>query len=533
MSLSTSTRTGRPKAARAESGMITALSRLSFGVAVIVTASALGHAQVATHAHEPQAATQAPSAATTSSIEHVCPMHADVRQKGPGKCPRCGMSLVVASAQTPVPRASAEQGTTAGLSLEDLERMALANNPTLRQAAANTRAAAGRAHQAGLYPNPTVAAVGEEISGGPIIRGGEFGGGFSQRIVTARKLGLSRRVAQQDQKEVEAEADAQKYKVLNAVRSLYYQALGDQRLVEVRTELAKLARRAVAISSELANVGQADRPDLLAADIEADRIELELVTAENARQRTWRQIAAVVNNPSLRLAPLAGDLDSLPKLDLDQALETIYSESPELRAANVGITRAELALRRANLEKIPDLIVSGGVRYNRELLEQAPGGSLRPVGKEGFFDIGIQIPIFNRNQGNVAAARAELERARLDVDRTKLALRARLAVAYKEYQDASATVERYRSKMIPKAQQAYELYLNNFRQMAAAYPQALVAQRNLFQLQDDYVKALVNAWQRSVEIQGLLLSDDLQLTGPRPSGGAMPMQGQAVEGGND
>jgi len=33
--------------------------------------------------------------------------------------------------------------------------------------------------------------------------------------------------------------------------------------------------------------------------------------------------------------------------------------------------------------------------------------------------------------------------------------------------------------MIPRAQKAYDLYLNNFRQMAAAYLQVLIAQRNL------------------------------------------------------
>lgn len=418
----------------------------------------------------------------------------------------------IALAVTPI--AGAQTDAAQGLTLHDLERMALERNPTIGQARAAVNAAAGRTKQAGLYPNPTVSVVGEEISRGPIIRGGEIGGGFQQRIVTAGKLALSRRVAEQDQKEIEAEADAQKYRVLNAVRLLYYQALGDQRLIEVRTDLSKLARRALGISRELANVGQADRPDLLAADIEAERIELELVTAQTARERTWRQLAAVVNNPGLQAAPLKGDLENPPKLNVEQALEKIFNESPELRAANVDVTRSELALRRAKVEKIPDLLVSGGVRYNRELLEQGvTPGALRPVGKEGFFDIGVEIPIFNRNQGNVAASRAELERSRLAVDRTKLALRSRLAVAFKEYQDALNAVERYRSTMIPKATQAYEIYLNSFRQMAAAYPQALVAQRNLFQLQDDYVKALVNAWQRSIEIQGLLITGGIDFAG--------------------
>ena len=64
--------------------------------------------------------------------------------------------------------------------------------------------------------------------------------------------------------------------------------------------------------------------------------------------------------------------------------------------------------------------------------------------------------------------------------------------------------------MIPRAQKAYDLYLNSFRQMAAAYPQVLIAQRNLFHLQEDYVTALVKTWRNAIEIRGLLLSGGLE-----------------------
>jgi cobalt-zinc-cadmium efflux system outer membrane protein len=423
------------------------------------------------------------------------------------------------------PAAAAPVKPQTGLRLEDLERMALANNPTLKQAEADIAVAAGRAKQAGLYPNPTISAVGEEISRGPIIRGGEIGGGFQQRIVMGGKLGLSRQVGEQERLAAEQMAQAQRQRVLNAVRVLYYQAVGDQRLVQVRGQMAGLAREVVRISGEMGNVGQSDKPDQLFADIEAERLDLGLVTARNGLERTWRQITAVVNNPSLRPTLLEGDLEEVPKLDADQALERIYAESPELRTAQVNIARSELELKRARREPIPDIVVGGGVRYNRELLEFSPGGTLRqPVGPEGFFDIGIQIPIFNRNQGSVAAAKAEAERARLEVDRTKLALRARLATVYREYRDAIATVERYRGRMIPKAQQAYELYLNSFRGMAAAYPQVLISQRNLFQLQEDYVTALVAAWQRAIEIQGLLLTGGVELAMDNSMpGGSSPM----------
>ncbi|HEU0006038.1 MAG TPA: hypothetical protein VFS12_08620 [Terriglobia bacterium] len=96
--------------------------------------------------------------------------------------------------------------------------------------------------------------------------------------------------------------------------------------------------------------------------------------------------------------------------------------------------------------------------------------------------MGVEIPFFNRNQGNVAAARANLGRAKFSECGFLFACEWH---GYKEYQDALITAERYRAQMIPRAQQAYDLYVNNFRRMAAAYPQVLIAQRNLFQLQQD------------------------------------------------
>ena len=424
--------------------------------------------------------------------------------------------------------ASLAQSVTPTLTLGELERMALERNPTIGQAKAAVDAAAGRVKQAGLYPNPVISAIGEEMSYGPIIRGGEIGGGVEQRIVTAGKLGLSRKVAEQSRFEMEEAAKAQRQRVLNAVRSLYYQALGEQYIVQVRTRLVTLAGEAVRISKELVNVGQADQPDQLAADVESKRIDLELIDTRDKQDRTWRQLAAIVNLPDLKRVPLVGDLEAIPRLEIEQALASIYGESPELRAATVDVTRAELELKRARKEKIPDLIVSGGVRYNRELLEQSTSSAIRrPVGPEGFFNIGVEVPLFNRNQGNVAVARAGVEKAKLDVDRTKLALRSRLAEVYRSYRTSMTRADLYKRDMLPKAQKAYELYLNSFRQMAAAYPQVLISQRSLFQLQDDYVNSLINAWQRSVEIQGLLLSGGIEMSAMNPSMEGMQQGGSA------
>jgi outer membrane protein, heavy metal efflux system len=94
----------------------------------------------------------------------------------------------------PVASAPQEKGSAqSGLTLVELEQMALGNNPTLAQAAAEIRAATGRKLQSGLYPNPTVGYQGEQIRGGS-QGGGEQGFFVSQDIVLGGKFGLNRRV---------------------------------------------------------------------------------------------------------------------------------------------------------------------------------------------------------------------------------------------------------------------------------------------------------------------------------------------------
>lgn len=396
-----------------------------------------------------------------------------------------------------------ETNAPEGWTLTQLEQIALQRSPRLRQAQLAIAVASGRQQQAGLWPNPTIGANGEHVS--TVTGGGAIGGFVEQRIVMGRKLGLDRGVAEQDRKMVEQMAEAEKQRVLNDLRMLFYRGLAEERLIEVRTQLSTIAQHAVAISRELANVGQADKPDVLASEIEAHRVELSLINARNAWQRTWREITALLNDAGLDNRGLKGNLEAVPDLDQEKALATIYQESPELRAAEVEVHRQEIALRRAEVEKIPDLKLRGGLRNNNEYSDR-PAALPRRVGVEGIFDIGVEIPIFNRNQGNVTAARAELERSHAGVERTRADLRRRLAQAFDGYLDARAAVGRYRNDMLPKAKQAYELYLNSFRQMAAAYPQVLIAQRNYFQVQEDYVTALNQAWERSIEIQGLLLN---------------------------
>ena len=93
-----------------------------------------------------------------------------------------------------------EEAQRPPMRLKDFEDLAMANNPTLKQANDLVRRSAAQARQAGLYPNPTVGYEGSEIRGGS-FGGGEEGAFIQQTIVLGGKLGLRRRVFEQQQHE--------------------------------------------------------------------------------------------------------------------------------------------------------------------------------------------------------------------------------------------------------------------------------------------------------------------------------------------
>jgi len=392
------------------------------------------------------------------------------------------------------------------ITLEELQQMALQDNPTFAQSAANIQAAEGRKKQSGLYPNPTVGYQGEQIRGGS-FHGGEQGFFVQQDIVLGGKLGLNRKIFDQELKQAETEAEEQKLRVVTNVRMVYIQALAAQQTLELRQNLGKLADDAVETSHQLANVGQADAPDVLESEVEAQQAQLAVTMAEQNQQRVWKALAAVVGNARLPLMKLEGKLEDTPPVNADELVEKIVNESPAVRIAEISVKRAEAALAREKRETIPDLQLRGGMQQNGELLSQPSG---RPVGLQGFADVGVRIPIFNRNQGNIATAKADAERAKREVERVKLVMRERAATVVQNYTFSQSAVDRYKNQMIPRAQKAYELYTKKYQNMAAAYPQVLISQRTLMQLEVSYVNALESFATSSLSLQSYLLTDGLE-----------------------
>jgi len=416
------------------------------------------------------------------------------------------MDMPALTAEYPRMGRAQERALGALVTLEQVQKIAADSNPTLRQAEAEIRATKARQQQAGLYPNPTVGYTGDEIRGGS-VGGGKQGFFLQQAVVTGGKLALSREVFGKEVKLAEIEAEEQKIRVQSAVKMAFLRVLAAQELLETRRDLAKIAQDAAETQRRLMNTGQADESEVQEAEVEAQRVRMAARMQENTLREEWRSLAAVIGQPELPLATVAGNLETdWPELNEDQAVETIAKESPAVRIADAAESRAQSVLARAKREPVPDVLIRGGLEYNNETLGSVPWAK----GWEGIAELAVQIPLFNRNQGNTAAARADIDRAGQEKTRIALTLRERAASAVDQYANARLMAVEYRDEMLPRAKRAYSLMVNKYGQMLASYPRVLDTQRKLYELQVEYISALESVWTNGIALQGFLLTDGLE-----------------------
>jgi outer membrane protein, heavy metal efflux system len=329
----------------------------------------------------------------------------------------------------------------------------------------------------------------------------------SSELHPAQNTGCNRKIFAQEVQQAKAESDEQQLRVTNAIKIQYYQALAAQEMVDMRKELSRISSETAKYSRQLFNIGQQNESEVLQAEVEAQEADLAVVSAEHMRRRAMTSLAAVVGNASVREATLGGSLEeNLPELNEQQLLDSLLGDSPAVRIAQVGVTRAEATLARARRERMPDLVLRGGLEQNLEQVE-ATG---RPVGLQGFAEVGVRLKLFDRNQGNIQAAQADLGRTQAEVKRIDLVLRERSASFVENYRTAKIMADRYRTEILPRAQRAYELIYKHYGLLQASYPQVLLSENMLFQAETDYIQNLQTVWANAIGLQGFLLTDGLE-----------------------
>jgi cobalt-zinc-cadmium efflux system outer membrane protein len=302
------------------------------------------------------------------------------------------------------------------------------------------------------------------------------------------------------------------------VRMTYYRVLAAQERLALKRSILGISQSTVRIVGQLGRVGQADETEILEAEAEEQRMEIAVGIAEQMLRREWTTLVAVVGVPSLPAGGVAGRIDAdLPPLDQDQLLASLLAESPAIRSAQANVEHAEASLHRAKREPIPDLIVQGGLQQNLESLGVSQN---RKVGLQGFAEVGVQLHLWDRNQGAIAAEGAGVEAAREEVRRVELELRNRFAMYGEDYGSSRLIADKYRVEILPRLERAYKLMVEQYGLMTASFIRVLILERMLYENETAYVDALEHIWTSSIALRGFLLEGSLGSQNSRSSGPA-------------
>ena len=233
-----------------------------------------------------------------------------------------------------------------------------------------------------------------------------------------------------------------------------------------------------------------------------DRAPTEIYTLplQDAFPIPWRRLAAIIGLPTMQRKPLVGQLDvDLPSYAWDDCHAMVLDSNPQLNAARARADRAGIAIHRATKEPIPNIDVSVSVRH------------IYPTDSDvANIQIGIPIPNFDKNQGNIRSAEAEWIAANNEVQRIELDLQDRLAVAYRRFANSRQQADRYSQKMVPRAKQSLELVTDGYDKGQVNYLTMLIAQQTYVQVSLSYLDSLRELRTSAAVIEGQLLTDSLK-----------------------
>jgi outer membrane protein TolC len=385
------------------------------------------------------------------------------------------------------------------LSLPDLQKLATENNPTLIQARAQVQGELGKAKQAGLYMNPSLGYAGD-LLGLPAAGAGEWQGAVvEQEIILGGKLKLSRQKYLARVDAVKQQEKAQSFKVANDVQLNYYRVLGAVQRLKMQHELWKSMHDHWLTVAEMSNLGQANEADRHLANATQEEQRLNVLESENELMYAWENLVAVVgtNMPYRRLD---GELDGDPQMiGWQRLVDRLINDGPQMGEARAKLRSDEITLKRELRQKIPDVVLSGGAGYDQ--LDK--GFAARANAAL------VNIPLFDRNQGTVQQARADLDRQKAQVKLVELQLRRKLAHLFREYITAIQHVQVYKQVILPELQARYATMLKSYEDTRADWPAVLDTQRDFFEKRLAFIHHLETWREHEVLLNGFLLTGGL------------------------
>lgn len=373
--------------------------------------------------------------------------------------------------------------SNAQITLEQAIDFALKNSPAIK--AVRTQIDQSRAQEttANIRPNPVLSWDAQFLPppGNDAGQNSQFDVGIGYLFERGAKRG-ARFQAARDQTSVSGAqvADAERTLKFNVAQQ-FIDALLAKSNLELAAQNLKSFQDTVKIHQHRYDEGAISKNDFLKIKLQLLQFQTDVSTARLARAQALFSLRQLIGHESVpRDYDVAGDLEFTPLTATEDSLEAMaLVERPDLRAATFGVkaTQSQLNLAKANGKQDLDITL------NYSHVTGTNTGSI-------FFN--IPLPVFNRNQGEIARNRFAVTQAGYTAKAAEETVLTDVRSAYEAVKDNEEIVTLYRSGYLDQAKESRDILEYSYGEGAAALLDFLDAERSYRATQFAYRQALAS-----------------------------------------
>jgi len=293
-------------------------------------------------------------------------------------------------------------GAQTRLGLQEAVDRALQSRPSLKAEAERIAVAEGIRQQAGALPNPEIQFQNENLRPGQDYANDVDTLAFViQPLDVLGKRGRRVEAAQQAVVRTQAEYDQARWQTIRDVKLAYWEARGAQEARDLLGDTVKTFAQIIQYHDAQLSVGTIAEQDVLRIRLEGERLQITANIAALRASRAQVALLRTMGQTDFTNVMLTEPIDG--GVAMPTPVEQVLAQRPDMRVARAAVSEAEARSRLQTVLARPDLSVTYG--YKRTQLPGTLAGANTAIAA-----FTVRVPLFDRNQGNRAAAAAEERR---------------------------------------------------------------------------------------------------------------------------
>ena len=415
------------------------------------------------------------------------------------QAPVDGYPTAFGSAEAPHPVVLASTGARpyeAQLTMREAIARAVRYSPSLRAATAELEARHAEAFQAGRLPNPEFEGEIENFAGSGEFQGFESAEttiGLAQVIELGGKRMKRMQVADLGAALAAWDFEAVRLGVATQTAQLFIDVLAGQRRVAILGEFVKLNQEFRNSVAERVKAGRVNEVELQRADVELARAKVQLAEQRAHLEMFRRQLALTWGSRAIDFGDAQGSLAMTNHLPDADRLSLYLDRHPDVARWTEEMAQREAIHRLAAAKAVPDLTIGAAVRRLDETQDTAAVAR-----------VGIELPVFDRNRGNVEAAGRRIVRSEHQRQAARIALTSRFIAAYGLLTASEAKLRGLQREVIPAAEKANRATEQGYSEGKFDILRVLDAQRSLIQARLDLVNTRAEFHKAKARVEALV-----------------------------